>query len=89
VYTSHLHFQETLEIRSLLYELVEEDVESNSKAPPITIGGFGASGLHPLIMNSVGAIQSQHSKQPSLDTEEQEKRRQGEDWTVGKTQARA
>ena len=29
------------------------------KAPPITIGAVGASGFHPLVMNSVGTIQNQ------------------------------
>ena len=60
-----------------------KDVEPNCKAPP----AFGASGFHPLVVNSVAAILSQHAKNsspltekifpPSLDTGKHEKRRRG------------
>ena len=58
-------------------------MEPNCKAPP----AFGASGFHPLVVNSVAAILGQHAKNsspliekifpPSLDTKKHEKRRRG------------
>ena len=74
-----------------------EDAQSNSKAPPIAIGAFGASELHPLVVNSVGAKQSQHAKKRRahspkrvnrhLRTLRNKENKGGEDWmTVGKSQ---
>jgi hypothetical protein len=49
-----------------------EDAEFNSKAPPIRIGVFRASEFHPLLVDSVDAIQTQHAKKSSQITEKVE-----------------
>ena len=60
-YTPYFHFQETFENVCCCTNSDKEDAESNSKAPPITIGAFYASGFYPLLVISVDAIQSQHA----------------------------
>ena len=62
-----------------------EDAESNREARPITIGAFGTGEFHPLVLDSRGAMQKEHTKKsrtqkgerepPSMDNEEQVKRR--------------
>jgi hypothetical protein len=96
VYTSLLHFQKKI-LRDLHYctNSYKEDAESNCKAPHTTVGAFDGSGFHPLVVNSVGAILSQHAKKSSPLTEKGElpisehRGTRREDWrTVGKAQAR-
>ena len=67
---------------------VRTHTESNCKAPSITIGAFRASEFHPHVVNSVGIIQSHHSKKSSPVTKKGEPRNEEEEKTVGKTQAR-
>ena len=69
---------------------------ASGRAPPIIIGAFGVSGLHPLVVNPEGARQSQHETKSSPPTKggkpPRNKKDKGEEKTgwrsVGKRQAK-
>ena len=71
--------------------------DASGRAPPIIIGAFGVSGLHPFVVNPEGARQSQHATKSSPPTRggklPRNKKDEGEKktgWrTVGKRQAQA
>ena len=39
--------------------------DASGRAPPIMVGAFGVSGLHPLVVNPEGVRQSQHATKSS------------------------
>ena len=71
--------------------------DASSRAPPIIIGAFGVSGLHPVVVNPEGARESQHATKSSLPTKggelQRNKKDKGEEKTgwrgLGKGQAQA
>ena len=54
----------------MLYELVWGKCGVQCGAPPITIGALAASGFHPLVVYTIGAIQNQHARESNPPTKE-------------------